>query len=150
MEDMEQVAGNPVEHVLNGFYKNAAVGSDSISELLPCVEDMKLRRELFEQRAYYNDQKTELRRQMAEIWMEPEESGKMAKLCSSMMIRGKAWHGSTTEEAAKLMVEGTNMGIVQLHQLLNRNQNIPDELREQGERILVREQRYLDRITPYL
>ena len=141
---------NPVEHVLSGFYKNAAVGADSISTLLPKVGDMKLRRELFEQRAYYEDQKRELKEQMAEIWLEPSETGKMAKLCSDMTIRMKARGGITTGEAAKLMVEGTNMGMVQLHQLLNSNSNIPDDLKEQGSRILAREQRYLDRITPYL
>ncbi len=141
---------NPVEHVLSGFYKNAAVGADSISTLLPKVEDMKLRRELFEQRAYYEDQKRDLKEQMAEIWLEPSETGKMARLCSDMTIRMKARGGITTGEAAKLMVEGTNMGMVQLHQLLNSNPNIPDDLKEQGDRILAREQRYLDRITPYL
>lgn len=144
------VTENPVANVLSGFYKNAAVGADSISTLLPEVGDMKLRRELFEQRSYYEAQKRDLKRQMAEIWLEPMKSGKTAKMCSSMMIKMKARMGMTTQSAAKLMVEGTNMGMVQLHQVLNRNPNIPDELRQQGEHILAHEKQYLDRITPYL
>ena len=56
----------------------------------------------------------------------------------------------TEAKAAKLMAEGTNMGMVQLHELLNHNQNIPDELRAQGEAVLSHEREYLDRITPYL
>lgn len=150
METIDHTTSNPVANVLSGFYKNAAVGASSISSLLPEVEDMKLRRELFEQRAYYEDQKRDITQQMAEIWLEPMESGKAARYCSNMMIKMKARAGMTTEAAAKLMVEGTNMGMVQLHQVINHNPNIPDELRAQGEKILSHEREYLDRITPYL
>lgn len=150
METIDHTTSNPVANVLSGFYKNAAVGASGISSLLPEVEDMKLRRELFAQRAYYEDQKRDIRQQMAEIWLEPMESGKVARYWTDLMIRMKAKMGMTTETAAKLMVEGTNMGMVQLHQVLNHNQNIPDELHAQGEKILAHEKEYLDRITPYL
>lgn len=150
MENIDHTTRNPVANVLSGYYKNAAVGADSINNLLPEVEDMKLRRELFEQRAYYEDQKRDLTQQMAEIWLEPMESGRVAKFYSNMMIKMKSRAGMTTETAAKLMVEGTNMGMVQLHQVINHNPNIPDELRAQGEKILSHEREYLDRITPYL
>ncbi len=150
MENIDHTTSNPVANVLSGYYKNAAIGAHSISALLPEVEDMKLRRELFEQRAYYEDQKRDLTQQMAEIWLEPMEPGRVAKYWTDMMIKCKAKMGMTTETAAKLMVEGTNMGMVQLHQLLNHNQNIPTELKEQGDTILAHEKEYLDRITPYL
>ena len=150
METIDHTTGNPVENVLSGMYKNFAVGADSISALLPEVEHMPLRRELFTQREYYREQMKDIRRQMAEIWMEPRESGKAARECSKMIIRMKAKTGMTEAKAAKLMAEGTNMGMVQLHELLNHNPNIPDELRAQGEAVLSHEREYLDRITPYL
>ena len=150
METIDHTTGNPVANVLSGFYKNAAVGASGISSLLPEVEDMRLRKELFAQRKYYEQQKSSIRRQMAEIWLEPMESGKVARYWSDLMIRMKAKLGMTTESAAKLMVEGTNMGMVQLRQVLNHNPNVPDDLHEQGEKILAHEQEYLARITPYL
>lgn len=150
METIDHTTRNPVENVLSGFYKNAAVGAHSISSLLPEVEDMKLRRELFAQRDYYEEQKRSLRTQMAEIFLEPLEAGKAAQYWTDMVIRCKAKMGMTTETAAKLMVEGTNMGMVQLHQVLNHNPNIPDDLKAQGGHILAHEREYLDRITPYL
>ena len=142
METIDHTTSNPVENVLSGFYKNAAVGAHSISSLLPEVEDGRLRRELFAQRS--------IRSQMAEIFLEPLEAGKAAQYWTDLVIRCKAKMGMTTETAAKLMVEGTNMGMVQLHQVLNHNPNIPDALREQGDHILSHEKEYLDRITPYL
>ena len=42
------------------------------------------------------------------------------------------------------------MGMIQLHQVLNQNPEIPDEIRQQGKKILSHEREYLDRITPYL
>ena len=150
METIDHTTENPVANVLSGYYKNAAVGAHSISALLPEVQDMKLRRELFGQREYYESQMRHLRAQMAEIFLEPMESGKAAKYWTDMVIKCKAKMGMTTETAAKLMVEGPNMGMVQLHQVRNHNPNIPPELKEQGDRILAHEKEYLDRITPYL
>ncbi|MBE6850325.1 MAG: hypothetical protein E7504_01080 [Ruminococcus sp.] len=141
---------NPVKNVLNGFYKNAAVGVDSINNLMDKVSDSSLRQELSDQRDYYESQKMELTAQMAQVYQQPVEQGTLAKLCSDMTIKMHSIGGLTVQEAAKLMVEGTNMGMVQLHQVLNRNPNIPDDLKKQGKKILKREQEYLDRITPYL
>ncbi len=141
---------NPVENVLNGFYKNAAVGVDSINSIMDEVHDQGLRKELADQRAYYESQKLELTAQMARVYQKPVEQGTLAKLCSDMTIKMHSIGGLSTEEAAKLMVEGTNMGMVQLRQVLNHNTNIPDDLRHQGEKIMAREQKYLNRITPYL
>ena len=150
METIDHTTSNPVANVLSGYYKNAAVGAHSISALLPEVEDMKLRRELFEQRSYYEAQKRDLKAQMAEIFLEPLESGRIAQYWTDVTIKCKAKMGMTTETAAKLMVEGTNMGMVQLHQVLNHNTNIPDDLKSQGDKILAHEKQYLDRLTPYL
>ncbi len=141
---------NPVKNLLSGYYKNAAVGVDSINHIMEYVSDRGLRRELADQRAYYESQKLEITAQMAQHFQQPTEQGTLAKFCSDMTIKMHTMGGLSTQEAAKLMVEGTNMGMVQLHQVINRNQNVPEEMKRQGRKILSREQSYLDRITPYL
>lgn len=147
---MERNTQNPVQNVLNGFYKNAAVGADSITNLIGEIDDRGLKEELSEQRAYYEAQKMDITAQMAKVYQKPVEQGTLAKLCSDMSVKIHALGGLTSREAAKLMAEGTNAGMVQLHQVLNGNPNIPDDLKEQGKQILAREREYLDRITPYL
>ncbi len=147
---MEQGANNPVANLLGGYYKNAAVGADSINSIMDEISDKGLRQELSDQRAYYESQKMELTAQMAKHFQRPVEQGFLAKLCSDMTIKLHSVGGLTVQEAAKLMVEGTNMGMVQLHQVINRNQNVPEEMKRQGKKILKREQEYLERITPYL
>ena len=60
----------------------------------------------------------------------------MAKFWTDVTIRMKKLKGIDVHQAAKLMVEGTNMGMIQLHQVLNQNPEIPDEIRQQGKKIL--------------
>ncbi|MDE6003815.1 MAG: hypothetical protein K2G88_00310 [Oscillospiraceae bacterium] len=141
---------NPVETVLNGYYKNASVGADSITCLLNSVQDENFRKELFQQRDYYEHQKHALTAQMASFYQLPKNSGKMAKFYTRMTIRMHHYHNMDVHECAKLMAEGTNMGMIQLHQVINHNPEIPDTIRQQGKQILSHEREYLDRITPYL
>ncbi|MDE5737288.1 MAG: hypothetical protein K2H93_02865 [Oscillospiraceae bacterium] len=144
---------NPIETVLNGYYKNASVGVDSITCLLNSVQDENFRKELFQQLDYYEHQKHALTAQMASFYQLPKDSGKMAKFYTRMTIRMKKYkyhNHMSVHECAKLMAEGTNMGMIQLHQVINHNPEIPDTIRQQGKQILSHEREYLDRITPYL
>ncbi|MBR0484204.1 MAG: hypothetical protein IJJ69_05395 [Oscillospiraceae bacterium] len=147
---MEEEVTSPVENVLNGYYKNAEVGASAIASLLDAVTDRNFRKELFYQRDYYEHQIQNLTSQMAEHYQVPVRQGTMAKFWTDVTIRMKKLKGLDVRQAAKLMVEGTNMGMIQLHQVLNQNPEIPDEIRQQGKKILSHEREYLDRITPYL
>ena len=147
---MEEEITNPTENVLNGYYMNAAVGASAITSLLDTVTDRSFRRELFYQRDYYENQKQNITSQMAELYQIPVKQGVAAKFWTDLTIRMKKLQGMDVHEAAKLMVEGTNMGMIQLHQVINRNPEIPEEIRQQGKKILSHEREYLDRITPYL
>jgi len=147
---LEEEITSPVENVLNGYYKNAAVGASAIDSLLNAVEDRNLRKELFYQKDYYEHQKQDLTAQMAEFYQIPVKQGTLAKFWTDVTIRVRNLKGIDVHEAAKLMVQGTNMGMIQLHQVLNQNPEIPDDIRQQGKKILSHERNYLDRITPYL
>lgn len=147
---MEEEITSPVENVLNGYYKNAVVGASAITSLLDTVTDRNFRKELFYQRDYYESQKQNLTLQMADFYQIPVKQGTMAKFWTDITIRMKKLKGIDVHQAAKLMVEGTNMGMIQLHQVINENPDVPDEIRQQGKKILSHEREYLDRITPYL
>ncbi len=147
---MEEEITSPVENVLNGYYKNASVGASAITSLLDTVTDRNFRKELFYQRDYYESQKQNLTAQMADFYQIPVKQGTIAKFWTDITIRMKKLKGLDVHQAAKLMVEGTNMGMIQLHQVINENPDIPDEIRQQGKKILSHEREYLDRITPYL
>ena len=74
----------------------------------------------------------------------------MAKFMTEVNVKMHAIGGIDTKEIAKLMVEGTNMGIIQMTQLMNENTNVSDALRRQGKEMIRREEAYIERLKPYL
>ncbi len=146
---MDRIA-SPLENVLNGYYKNAEMGASAIASLLNAVEDRGFRKELFYQRDYYEYQKAAIASQMADLCQIPEKQGKLAEFWTAVSIQARKLKGMDVHEAAELMAEGTNMGMIQLHQVMNQNPDIPEEIRKQGKKIISHEREYLDRITPYL
>ncbi len=136
--------------VLDGFYKNAAVGMDATNSILGKVQQSGLRDELCRQLKYYEAQKTSVRQQMQKYHMQPTEKGTMAKLCSNMSIQMRTLGGAKTSEIAKLMVEGTNMGIIQLTQVLHSYPDVADTLKRQGKEIVRHEEAYMERLKAYL
>lgn len=138
------------KHVLNGFYKNAAVGKDAIFCVLEHTEDPELRKELCTQLEYYENQQQKIRQQMKASYLYPQEQGTLAKFCSSTSIRMRCLGNTNSSRIAKLMVEGTNMGLIQLSQLLNRHTDIAASIRQQGKEMIQQEEAYLNHLKPYL
>lgn len=142
---MEQIAC-----ILNGYYKNAAVGIDAIESILPKTENKNLSQELHKQMEYYKEQKSKLNEQMLKNNVVPESQGTMAKFCTDVNVALHSIGGIDTHEIAKLMVQGTNMGIIQVLQTMNRNTDVPDSLQKQGKEMIRREEAYIERLKPYL
>lgn len=136
--------------ILNGYYKNTSVGIEAIEKLLPQVKNENLSRELHKQMEYYKEQKAVLNEQMMNNNVTPESQGTMAKFCTEMNIAFRSISGIDTHEAAKLMVQGTNMGIIQMLQIMNRNTDVPEKIQRQGKDMIRREEEYIDRLKPYL
>ncbi|MBQ8514335.1 MAG: hypothetical protein IJ496_02955 [Ruminococcus sp.] len=136
--------------ILNGYYKNASVGIDAIEAILPKAQDSGLQTELHKQLDYYKEQKAQLNEQMLRNHMTPAEQGTMAKFCTEVNVKMHSIGGIDTKEIAKLMVQGTNMGIIQMTQLMNENPRISEALKRQGKEMIRREEAYIERLKPYL
>lgn len=136
--------------LLNGFYKNASVGADATVNILDKVTHPDLREELCTQLEYYRKQKQEICRQMQEAYAIPQEQGAMAKFCANVSLQMRCMGNQSNSNIAKQMLEGTNMGVIQLTQLMHRCPDVPEKLRRQGSEIVRREEAYMERLKPYL
>jgi len=136
--------------ILNGYYKNASVGIDAIEAILPKVKNEDLSKELHKQMDYYKEQKANLNKQMQKNNVTPESQGTMAKICTDMTIAVHSIGGMDTHEIAKLMTEGTNMGIIEMVQTMNENKDVPENIKRQGKEMIRREEAYIERLKPYL
>jgi hypothetical protein len=141
---------NQQVRVLNACYKNAAVGVDAITHILPKTTHPNLQEELSKQLHYYKAQKCQVKKALCSLGCVPEEQGELAKFCTNMSIQMHCFPNAGNSEIAKLMIKGTNEGILQLTEVFHRNTEIPDQLKRQGKEILHHEEAYLNRLKAYL
>lgn len=121
-------------NVLDELNKGACMGRDAIHFILDKVEDEELKKELNNQYEKYraiNDKISELYPEYSEA--EPHETGAMNKIRTWYGIEMKTFMDSSTSKIAELLLQGTNMGIIEGRRLLNHkntDENVSQIVRE--------------------
>lgn len=121
-------------NVLDELNKGACMGRDAIHFILDKVEDEELKKELNNQYEKYraiNDKISELYPEYSEE--EPHETGAMNKIRTWYGIEMKTFMDSSTSKIAELLLQGTNMGIIEGRRLLNHkdtDENVHQIVRE--------------------
>ena len=109
-----------VINVLDELNKGACMGRDAISFILDKVEDAALEEELNNQ---YNKYK-EISEKITELYpkysdKEPHETNVMNKVMTWYGVEMKTLVDDSTSKIAELLLQGTNMGIIEGRKLLN-------------------------------
>lgn len=118
-------------NVLDELNKGACMGVDAIHFIMDKVKDEDLKEEL---RVQYNKYK-EISDKICELYPEynkkdePHETSTMNKVMTWYGIEMKTMMDDTTSKLAELLMQGTNMGIIEGRRLLNNNETDP-EVRE--------------------
>ena len=107
-------------NVLDELNKGACMGKDAINFIMDKVEDDDLKQELNCQYEKYN----EISDKINNIYDnysdgEPHETGTMNKVMTWYGIEMKTLTDHTTSKIAELIMQGTNMGIIEGRRLLN-------------------------------
>ena len=71
------------QHVLDEFYKNAVMGADATSTILPKADHPDLRQELCKQLEFYQSRKEEIRSQMQQAHVQPVSHPRATKTTTS-------------------------------------------------------------------
>ena len=107
-------------NVLDELNKGACMGKDAIHFILDKVEDEALKKELNTQYETYNsitDKISELYPEYSK--KEPHETSAMNKMMTWYGIEMRTFMDSSTSKIAELLLQGTNMGIIEGRKLLN-------------------------------
>lgn len=121
-------------NVLDELNKGATMGMDAIHFVLDKVEDEAFKQTLEIEYAKYED----VSKRANEIYAkysdkEPHETGTMNKIMTWYGIEMKTLTDQSNSKIAELLLQGTNMGIIEGRKLLNNketNQEIHDLLEE--------------------
>ena len=110
-------------NVLDEINKGACMGMDAIHFIMDKVKDEKLKEELDIQ---YNKYK-EISNEICELYpeysrKEPHETNAMNKFMTWSGIEMKTMTDDSTSKLAEMLMQGTNMGIIEGRRLLNDKQ----------------------------
>ena len=139
------------EAFLDAIYKNAKMGADSIINLLPKVEDDAMRSVMTAQLDGYERYAACAARALKKKGVEPREENIMTRFSAKMGMAFNTMLDSTGTHIAEMMLEGSNMGIVDLMRLLNHYSPTQDSEAVRLAREVVRfEEGNLEQLKRYL
>ena len=114
MEEKDEI------NVLDELNKGACMGRDAIHFIMDKVEDEGLKKELENQYAEYKKILDKISNLYPEYSNdEPHETTLMNKAMTWYGIEMKTMKDDTTSKLAELLMQGTNMGIIEGRRLLN-------------------------------
>ena len=138
------------QKALNDIYKNAHIALQSISDLLPAVEDDDIKNELQEEYDGYEKVIGKLSTFMAEHNVEPKDINPLKKAMLWSSIKMKTLFNNSRNQVAEMMINGTVMGINELTAMKNEGTHIDEGVLELLNELLNLEEQYEQNLKKYL
>ncbi len=117
-------------NVLDEVNKGATMGMDAITYVLDKVKDNTFKQVLDGEYNKYKD----ISRRVNDIYSnyttekEPHETNVMNKMMTWYGIQMKTMNDQSDSKLSELLMQGTNMGIIEGRRLVNNNHNLPSEI----------------------
>ena len=118
-------------NVLDEVNKGATMGMDAINMINEKTHDAKLKETLQVEFNKYNKISERVNNLYSQFTTEkkPHETNKMNKMMTWYGIQMKTITDDTPSKLSELLMQGTNMGIIEGRRLLNHNQRIDDNVK---------------------
>lgn len=136
--------------ILNCIYQNSRMAADCIDKVCSKCPDDKLREYIRKQREHYGNSCDKLAKQIRELGTEPVQPPKADKFMADMGIDMKTMFDDSRTNIAKIMYNGTNMGIVDIAETVNHATEAEDKIISQAKQLLSAEERYADGLKRFL
>lgn len=107
------------KEILLKLYQNVDMGIVGIDAIYNQIETKELKKKIKSQRKEYIILKRKLSKLCKHYKVTDKELGLFVKLNSELMVGMKTIFDKSDSKIAKLMMEGTNKGLIQLQELLN-------------------------------
>ena len=116
------------KEVLLKLYQNVEMGIVGIESLENKIESRSLTKLILNQKKEYEMIKEKLVSLCSKYNVEDKELSSFAKISSDMMVKMKTLMDKSEHNIAKMMMEGTNKGLIQLEELLNNYQGKEEKI----------------------
>jgi len=137
-------------NALNEISKGSSMGMDAISFIIEKVDDEKLEKLLKDQYVSYK----KIQETIEEIYPKyddgsPKTTNMKNKVMTDYMIEMKTIKDSSTSHLAEILIQGTNMGIIEGRRILNKKK-LNEEVYNLIAKYVSMQEKYLSSLKDYL
>lgn len=138
-------------NVLDELNKGACMGKDAIHFILDKVKDKDLKKELNNQYQKYKSISNRINKIYNQYNKEdtPHETSAMNKIMTWYGIEMKTFMDQSTSKIAELLLQGTNMGIIEGRKLLN-HKHTNEEVRELAQEYVDMQEDAVEKLKSFL
>lgn len=137
--------------VLDEVNKGTTMGMDAISYVAKKVGDRRFQQVLDVEYGKYkkiNERVNEIYSQYAQ--KEPQETNAMNKMMTWYGVQMKTMNDQSNSKISELLMQGTNMGIIEGRRLLNNNPSVDKEVRQILDDFVVMQEDGVETLKKYL
>lgn len=137
-------------YILNELNKGIKMGMDSISNVSEKVQDDRFKQDLKYQYDEYNKILNEINDELTKFDDFPKEINPMQKAMSWMGVEMNTMMDKSNSKIAELMIQGTNMGIIEGVKLLNQNPDADEEVKNVLNKFIKFQENTIEQLKKYL
>ena len=138
-------------NILDEVNKGATMGMDAISYVSEKVKDNDFKQVLDTEYNKYKDISNRVNNLYDNYSSkEPHETNAMNKMMTWYSIQMKTMTDDSTSKLSELLMQGTNMGIIEGRRLLNQNQNIEPDVKNILNDFVVMQEDSVETLKKYL
>lgn len=148
----KQKKTNPDEEFLQDLYKNACMGTDSVTTVLGKTKDEKLRCELTAQLDGYQNFANTTRNKLSGMSSTAKEISAFAKIPAEISIMMSTMVDNSTSKIAEMMINGSTMGVIDLKKRVKQAEQdgVSEEVVKIANDMMTFEEDNIDKMKNYL
>jgi len=136
--------------LLEEIYKTTKMGLEATQLIIPKVHSKQLRQKITNQKSDYQDIAAKAKQMLREDGRMPKPERAVQKAVLRGSIQMNTMLDQTPSHIAKLMINGTTMGIVDVTKHLNRFDGADTEVKKLAEDYIINEQKNIDELKKHL
>lgn len=138
------------ELLLNAIYKNAKMGIIGIDDVKKQIDDDEFINLLNKERKQYLEVERESEDLLDKLSLKKENVNIMARIGTYMISEMNMMKENKVENVAKMMLEGTNKGIIEIKKNLNKKLNVDSKIVKLAEKLLKTEENNIEELKKYI
>ncbi|NLM51175.1 MAG: hypothetical protein GX196_09515 [Clostridiaceae bacterium] len=131
-------------------YHNAKMGEEAIVNTLKNIKESPLKDALRRQRMQYREILKEAKDMLYQYGEAPEDLGFFTKMQLRSAIKFNTLVSNSESHVAEMMMQGSNMGIIDMTRELNEYDDVDPEVRNLGEKLLMIEEENFQNMRRFL